>query len=126
MNCVCYADEINKNGLQEYLIGGAYTRILDIPAGVTMVSKLWNRERLWIIISGEVRVITEQGEKHITAPYIGQAPFGSKVALYAVTDTKWAAITGAQSEDLTEIEDEIEAGDYSDLSYPWELLEDKT
>ena len=33
------ADEINAEGLTQYLIGGAYTRILDIPAGTTIVSK---------------------------------------------------------------------------------------
>ena len=119
-------DEINKNGLSEYLIGGAYTRVLDIPAGITMVSKLWNKERLWIIISGEVKIKTEQGDLHIFAPHIMQPPLGSKVAVYAVEDTKWAAITGSKSEKITELEAEVIVEDYSDISYPWELLEDKT
>lgn len=119
-------DEINDNGLSEYLVGGAYTRVLDIPAGVTIVSKLWNKERLWIIITGEVMIKTEQGDQHIIAPYIGPAPYGSKVALYAVQDTKWAAITGVKTDKLEDVEEEVEAKDYSEFSYPWELLEDKS
>lgn len=119
-------DEINDNGLTEFLVGGAYIRVLDIPAGVTIVSNLWLKERLWIIISGEVMFTTEFGQQHIIAPYIGKAPFGSKVALYAVTDTKWAAITGANTDNIEEMEDEIMAKDYSEFVYPWDLLEDKT
>ena len=118
-------DEINEKGLSEYIIGGAYTRILDVPAGVTIVSELWKSERLWIIISGEVLIKTEQGDKHIVAPYIAEAPYGSKVALYAITDTKWAAITGVKTEELEEIKEEVIAKDYSEFVYDWELLEDK-
>ena len=73
-----------------------------------------------------MKIRTELGEQHIVAPYIGPAPFGSKVALIAIQDTKWAAITGADTSDINEIEGEIEAKSYSDLSYPWDLLEDKT
>lgn len=118
-------DKINEEGLTEYIIGGAYTRILDIPAGVTIVSNLWKRERLWIIISGEVKFKTELGTEHVVGPYIAHAPFGSKVALIAITDVKWAAITGVETEDLEEIEEELKADDYTSLTYSWDLLEDK-
>lgn len=118
-------DEVNAKGLKEYLVNGAYIRMLDIPAGVTIVSKLWNRERLWIIISGEIVINSEQGKQHIVAPHVEMAPFGSKVAIYAVKDTKWAAITGVDSDDLEKVEEEIEAKSYSDITYPWDLLEDK-
>ena len=118
-------DAINSNGLVEFITGGAYTRILDIPAGTTIVSELWKRERLWIIIQGEVKIITEQGEQHIVAPYIAQAPYGSKVALFAVKDTKWAAVTGIETKDLSEVKDEAVVDTYSDLTYPWEQLENK-
>ena len=119
-------DEINKNGLTEYIIGGAYTRVLNIPAGVTIVSELWKKERLWIIISGTVAIKSEEGDMLIEAPYIGQAPFGSRIALYAETDVLWAAITGIpETENLDEVEDVIVAKDYNEFTYPWDLLEDK-
>ena len=117
-------DELNANGLEEYLVGGAYTRILTIPAGVTIVSELWNRERLWIILSGTVHVRMETGDEKIVGPHIRVAPFGTKVVLYAETEVVWAAITGVtETNDATEAEKIVKATDYADLTYPWDLLE---
>jgi len=119
-------EEINDNGLNEYLIGGAYTRSLLIPAGTAIVSKLWNRERLWIIATGEVTFVTETGKQRVKGPYVAQAPYGSKVALYAHEDTLWFAVTGSDSNTLDEVEEESVATDYSNINYPWDMLgEDK-
>ena len=117
-------DEVNEKGLDEYLIGGAYTRALRIPKGHTIGSKLWLKPRLWIIISGKVRVRTELGDQNIMGPWIGEPPFGSKVALYAETEVLWAAITGANEvNSVEEAEKLIVAKDYSDFTYPWDKLE---
>ncbi len=119
-------DEINAEGLQEFLVGGAYTRVLKIPAGHTIVSALWNRERLWIIISGTVRVRSELGDETFVGPEIRQAPFGSKIALYAETDVLWAAITGMpETDDVTKAEELTDCDGYECLTYPWDLLECK-
>jgi hypothetical protein len=104
--------EMNKNGLSEYIVGGAYIRVLDIPKDTTIVSKLWKKDRLWIIISGEVIIKSENGTERITAPYIGKAPFGSKIALYTVEDTKWAAITGTESKTIEQVEEELTMNNY--------------
>jgi hypothetical protein len=117
-------DEVNANGLTEYLIGGAYTRVLKIPKGHTIISKLWRKRRLWIIVSGKVRITSEAGNQVVQAPYICEAPFGSKIALYAETEVLWAAITGLpETEDIADAEKYIVAEDYSVLTYPWDLLE---
>ena len=117
-------DQVNADGLSEYLIGGAYTRVLRIPEGHTIVSKLWKKRRLWIIVSGKVRITSEAGNQVVQAPYICEAPFGSKIALYAETEVLWAAITGLpETDDVAEAEKYIVAEDYSVLTYPWDLLE---
>lgn len=117
-------DEVNADGLNEYLIDGAYTRVLRIPEGHTIVSKLWKKRRLWIIISGKVRITSEAGNQVIQAPYICEAPFGSKIALYAETEVLWAAITGlTETDDITEAEKIVVAENYSDFTYPWDRLE---
>ncbi len=116
-------DQINE-GLQEFIVGGAYTRVLHIPADTTIVSELWKKDRLWIIISGVVGVKSEEGDMLIEAPYIGKAPYGSRIALYAQTDVLWAAITGLpETENLEEVESVLKAKDYSEFTYPWDLLE---
>ena len=120
-------DEVNDKGLQEFLVGGAYTRVLKIPAGHTIVSALWKKERLWIIVHGTVHVRTETGDETITGPDIRVAPFGSKVVIYAETDVLWAAITGVtETEDIDAIEQYAIAEGYESLAYPWDKLEDKS
>lgn len=116
-------DEVNQEGLNEYFVGGAYTRSLLIPKGITIVSKLWKKERLWVIVSGDVTFTTETGTRRVKGPFIDMAPYGSKVALYAHEDTLWLAITGAESTDSKSIEEEVVVENYSELVYPWDKLE---
>jgi hydroxyethylthiazole kinase-like sugar kinase family protein len=119
-------DEINANGLTERLFDGVYARELVIQQGVTIVSELWNRERLWIIMTGKVQIISEMGKQVITAPYVGMAPFGSRIALYAIEETRWMAISNASDcETLADAEEKVKAKDYSDFVYPWDLIENK-
>jgi len=118
-------DDINNKGLKEHFIEGAYIRELFIPKGTTIVSKLWNRARFWIIASGDVTFITELGKKRVKGPYTQVAPFGSKVALYTHEDTLWFAITGAISTTPEDVEKEVVAKDYTEFTYPWDMLEDK-
>ncbi len=113
------ADVINDNGLKEYFVGGAYTRQLFIPKGVTIVSKLWNKERLWIIAYGDVSIMTETGIKRVQGAHVEIPPLGSKTALYTHEDTLWFAITGAEATNSDDVENEVIAKGYSELEYPW-------
>lgn len=118
-------DEINESGLKEYFVGGSYVRELFIPKDCTIVSQIWNKERMWIIATGEVTFTTEMGTKRVKAPYTEIVPHGSKVALYTHEDTLWFAITGAAATTTEEVEKEVIAKTYSDCNYPWDKLEDK-
>ena len=115
-------DEINDDGLKEHFVGGAYVRELFIPKDCTIVSKIWNKERMWIIASGEVTFTTEMGTKRVKAPYTEIVPHGSKVALYTHEDTLWFAITGTETMSSDKIEEEVIAENYSDCVYPWDEL----
>ena len=119
------AEEINKNGLNEYFVGGAYTRSLHIPKDTAIVSKMWKQERLWIIATGEVTFTTEVGTQRVKAPYVLQAPYGTKVALYTHEDTLWFAITGAESTNSDDIEEEMLAKNYTEFTYPWDMFKNK-
>jgi hypothetical protein len=112
-------DEINDNGLREYFLDGMYFRELFIPAGVAIVSKLWNRERMWVIAKGEVTFTSELGTQRVEGPITLQAPFGSKVALYAHQDTTWLAIARTNAACSEEVEDDLVAKDYDELTYAW-------
>ena len=93
-------EDINDNGLKEYFAGGSYIRELFIPKDCSIVSQIWNKERMWIIASGEVTFTTEMGTRRVKAPYTETVPHGSKVALYTHEATLWFAITGTTSNDI--------------------------
>lgn len=112
-------DAINDNGLKEYFVNGSYVRELFIPKDTTIVSQIWNQDRMWIIATGEVTFTTEMGTKRIKAPYTEVVPPGSKVALYTHEDTLWFAITGCKSTSTETIKDEVIADTYDDCVYPW-------
>jgi len=117
-------DEINDNGLREHFIEGAYVRELFIPAGTAIVSRIWNKTRMWIIAAGEVTFTTEMGTQRVKAPFTKIVPHGSKVVLYTHEDTLWFAVTGASATNSDDVEKEVIANDYSDCNYPW-IGEDK-
>jgi len=117
------ADEINRNGLKEYLVGGAYIRELFIPADTIIVSKIWKKQRLWIIASGEVTLKTETGSQRVIAPFVKVAELGSKVAMVTHSDTLLFAITGSKADQLEDVENEVVTNDYRECDYPWDKLE---
>lgn len=120
------AQELNDNGLKEYFVEGAYVRELFIPKGTFIVSKIWNKERMWIIATGEVTFTTEMGTQRIRAPFTKIVPLGSKVAIYAHEDTLWFAITGAKSTNSEDVENEVSTMDYNDCKYPWDDIGEST
>lgn len=119
-------DEINDNGLVEHFAGGSYTRGLLIPKENIIVSRIWKKERTWIIATGEVTFTTEMGTQRVKAPYTAVIPSGSKVILYTHEETLWFAVTGAETENPEDVEFEVLAEDYCDCVYPWDRLEDKS
>lgn len=118
-------EEINNNGLKEHLIEGTYIRELFIPKGIAIVSRIWKKERFWIIATGEVTFTTEMGTQRVKAPFTKKVPPGSKVALYTHEDTLWFAIAGTTVTDLNDIEGDVLAEKYEDCVYPWDLIEEK-
>jgi len=113
--------EINKNGLNELFAGGSYIRRLLIPKDTVIVSRIWKKERSWLIVSGEVTFTTEMGTQRVKAPYEAVIPPGSKVVLYTHEDTLWYAVTGVKNQD--EYEDEVVTDNYDYCVYPWDKLE---
>ena len=121
------AEEARKDHNEKYMIehriDDTYIRELFIPANKVVVSKLWDRERLWIIAKGKLTLKLETGDLEVEGPFVYQPPFGSKVAAYTHTDTLWFAIAGDVTSEFPE--DEVTVKDYQELSYPWDKLEYK-
>ena len=110
-------EKMNENGLREFFVGESYIRRLFLPAGKIIVSKLWKKDRLWIIPFGDVTISHELGIERITGPYEGKAPYGSKVVIHSNKDTLWYAITGAKSTNNKDVEKEVTTETYETLEW---------
>lgn len=113
-------DQINADGLREHLFQGVYVRELLIPKETAIVSKIWSRERMWIIATGEVTFTTEMGVQRVKAPFTKLVPPGSKVALFTHEETLWFAITSSEAKDLAGVERDVTVDSYDEFNYPWD------
>ena len=100
-------DFLNVNGLDEYLINGAYIRGLLIPAGTYVISRIWKNNRLWICTEGRFRYSTPYQSEIFHSPKVVLAPYGTACKVTAITDTKLFAITGTQAKTLDEVETDV-------------------
>lgn len=94
---------------------GIYVRELFIPAGTVLTGKIHRFELMNILVSGTIRVTTDDGVKTLTGPKIFNSAAGTQKAGYAVTDTVWLNVHPTQLTDLEEIEKHFIAPDYEAL-----------
>ena len=83
---------------------GVYARELFIPKGTTLTGKIHKFTNLNIMISGELSVLTEDGVKRVTAPFVVVSPPGTKRVAYAHEDTRWITVHGTTETDIEKIE----------------------
>ena len=95
---------------------GAYARTIVLPKGIVVVGKIHRHAHLNIVSSGHVTVVTEFGRMDIRGPHIFTSKAGTKRALYTHEETVWTTVHLTDKTDLAEIESEIIAKDYSELS----------
>ena len=88
------------NGECQHFFGdGVYVRSLLIPAGTCVIGRLHKQARVCLILAGRCRIVDEYQELFVQAPWIGEFRAGSKTAVFAETDTLWAACLGTDLKD---------------------------
>jgi hypothetical protein len=97
-----------EDQLEHFHPKGLYGRKQFLAADSTEVGKVHRRESITILLSGELIVVTEDGERvcHV-APDIWITPVGTQRVIYAVTDSEWIGIWPTEKTGLAEIEDEL-------------------
>ena len=103
--------------LVHHFAPGVYAREIFIPAGFTIIGKIHRHEHLIIFISGEVSIVSEEGNQRITAPHTGISPAGVKRAVYAHTDAVITTIHVTDETDLEKIEDYVIAKSFDELEH---------
>ena len=86
---------------------GIYLRELFIPEGTVLTGKIHRFEIMNILVSGTIRVTTDDGIQELTGPLVFNSKAGTKKAGYTITDTIWMNVHPTESTDLDEIEDKF-------------------
>ncbi len=66
---------------------GLYARSLVHPAGVLITGKVHKKEHMFMLVSGDITVWTEDGMKRIRGPYLVKSLPGTKRVAYAHVDS---------------------------------------
>jgi hypothetical protein len=66
---------------------GVYTRQFLLPAGTYAVGKMHAQENMFVIVSGDVSISTDEGVMRIQAPFMCVTKPGTKRVAFAHTDT---------------------------------------
>jgi ssRNA-specific RNase YbeY (16S rRNA maturation enzyme) len=91
---------------KHYFVPGAYIREITIPAGVMLTSKTHRTKHISIMLTGDMTIPTQGGQKRITAPQIEIGEAGSKRIGLAHEDSRWITIHLTDETDLNKIEAE--------------------
>ena len=95
---------------------GIYVRQIFLPKGSVCVGKIHRHEHPNFLMSGRVRVVTEDGGmEELVAPMVMISPAKTKRAVYALEDTVWVTCHATNETDLDKIEEEVIAKTYEEL-----------
>ena len=83
---------------------GFYARTITIPAGVTLTGKVHTTEHIFMVIKGDITLVTEHGRKRVQGPYQAVCQPGTKRVGYAHTDTVCTNIHITDETDLAALE----------------------
>jgi len=104
-----------ENPLKERFLNHQYIREVFNPAGQLLVTKIHKVEHPFFLLQGEMSIITEKGEEHISAPYYGVTAVGTKRIIYTHTDCVFVTVHATELKDTDKIENEVIAKDYTEL-----------
>ncbi len=112
-----YGPEAIEDGhLIHHFASGVYGRELVIKKDELIVSKIHRGKTLNVIAYGKISIISEEGYMMVEAPYVFVSlPFAKRIVIAHET-TLWVTAHGTNKTDLSEIEEEIIAKDFTELN----------
>jgi hypothetical protein len=87
--------------------GGMYCRQVWRPAGCLIIGKVHKKEHFYMIVSGTIKITTDDGMQTITGPMLLCSKPGTKRAVYAETDALCMTFHRVNSNTIEEAEDEL-------------------
>ena len=101
--------------VKNFCWNGMYFRAAFIQKGATVTGAIHRQDNLNIMASGDITVVTEDGENHFTGFNFIPALAGSKRAAQANEDTIWITILKTDLTDHEEIERLLVTNDEAEL-----------
>ena len=99
---------------QDLFCPGVYIRLLEMPAGSTVVSKIHKTEHFAIALSGKAMVVYADRKEIVEGPKIMVTKPGTQRALHILEDATWLTIHATEETDVDVIEEKIIAKDFND------------
>ena len=87
--------------------GGMYCRQVWRPAGCLIVGKVHKKEHFYMVVSGTVKVTTDDGLQTITGPMLLCSTPGTKRAVFAETDALCMTFHRVESNTVKDAESEL-------------------
>ncbi len=94
----------------------SYGREILLPAGSLVIGKIHRHSHLNVVSQGECYVLTEEGIKHIKAPYTFVSQPETKRVVYSVSEVVWTTVHVTKEKDLAKIEEYVISPTYNDLN----------
>jgi mannose-6-phosphate isomerase-like protein (cupin superfamily) len=92
---------------EHFWADGMYCRALYRPKDTLIVGKVHKREHFYIVVSGEVTVLSDGIRERVKAPKIFVGKPGTKRAVYAHEDSLCITVHRTNETDLDKIEAEL-------------------
>jgi len=111
---------MSKNKLKELnpvkhsFADGCYIREIFNPAGELLVTAIHKKEHPFFLMQGEMSILTEDGIKHLKAPYHSITKPGTKRIIYTHTDCVFVTVHATEETDVAKIEEQVIAKDFND------------
>lgn len=107
-------DTKKLNPVKESFADGCYIREVFNPAKELIITKIHKKQHPFFLLSGEMSILTEDGIKHLKAPYHGITEPGTKRVIYTHTDCVFVTVHATDKKNTKEIEEEVIAKDFDD------------
>ena len=110
-------DWVEKLGgtLTHQFINGLYVRMVHMPKGMAVTTKIHKVRHPFFVLTGKCRVLTEEGVIEIHAPYQGITEPGTKRLMYVLEDCVWYTVHATDKTTPEEVEEEVIAKDFTEL-----------
>lgn len=107
---------------RHYFADGMYCREVFRPADTTIVGKVHKREHFYMVIQGEVTVVSGTQRVRVKAPHIFVSTPGTKRAVYSHEDSVCITVHRTDLKDLSAIERELVEEDTQAMFGPGNVL----